>query len=316
MFHVKHMKGSDIMNMPFNYMEQQYINHFGLQPTSVKGERNVQTFYYKRELYDKIYSCFEFGLPKHWAMNWFRFWLFHCGSIGVVYTHKYGWVDQPYSVERLDYQWNPYQILVYNTYIPETRGIIGVNSTIIKLFDDFRSMESLVNRYAEMLANCDKATNVSLMNANIAYLFRASSKKNSQEIKEAYQEATTGNPLVIIDKEALNGESFEPMFPNVKNNFVAPDTMETRRAIMNAFLTEIGIRNVSVQKKERLTSGETDENNDETKSVVSVIYDNLKSCFDDTNKISGLNLTVKLRYDYSMRNNVSRETSTSTKRSV
>ena len=67
---------------------------------------------------------------------------------------------------------------------------------------------------------------------------------------------------------------------------------------MNAFLTEIGIRNSNYDKKERLTTSEIGENNDETRSIVEIIYNNISDCFERCNQISGLNLSVKLNYDY------------------
>lgn len=284
---------------PIDYARQQYVSHFNTQPSAVKGLWNAGTQFYKRLLYNKVYSCYEFELPQDWALNWFRFWLFHYGSIGVVYSHEYGWVCQPYSPLYYDYQYQPSTIVVANSHFKKViYGQIGENAYIIRCFDDFYGFDSIVTRYAEMLAQCDRSINVNLMNSNVSYVFEAKSKKNAQEIKTAYQKATEGEPLVVVNEKVLDGNSLVPLIPQVKNNFIAPSILESRRAIINAFLTEIGIRNVSVQKKERLTSGETNENNDETRAIVSVVYENLKYSMERTNEISGLNLRVNLRYDY------------------
>lgn len=292
--------------LPVDYAQQSYMSHFNIQPSQVKGSCNNAVWYYKRQLYAKLCSVFDFGLPDHWAANWFRFWLFEFGSIAVVYTNEYGWVCQPYGILKFDYQYQPKEIIVVNSkFDKEIGGIIGVNAGVIHCFDDYYGFDELLTRYAELLAQTEKSVNINLMNANVSYLFEAKSKKQAQEVKQAYKEATSGVPLVVLNDKVMDGKSIVPLLTRVRDNFIAPDMMETRRAIMNAFLTEIGIRNVSVQKKERLTSGETNENNDETQSVVSVVVDNIRSGMEVVNQISDLNLTVNLRYDY----DVSRETS-------
>lgn len=290
-----------------DYQHAMIADHFAMIPSDVRGQVNTATEFFKHQLYNKIYSVFKIKLPKYWDINWFRYHLFRFGSIAVVYTHKYGWVCNPYSVLELNWQYNPKIIQVTNAFFDEpVGGEIDVNAGIVHLFDSYLGVDHLVSRYAELLANTEKAININLANCNVAYLFEAESKKQASEIKDAYQQASEGHPLVVLNKKVLDGNQLNPLIPGVKNNFIAADLMELRRAIMNAFLTEIGIRNVSVQKKERLTSGETQENNDETKSIASIMLENMQSDFEYINQFSDLGLSVELAYGYE---NVSRETS-------
>lgn len=299
-----------ILNSPIMYSQQMFMDYFNLQPSSVKGRANISVDDNKRLLYTKLASCFEFTLPKEWAINYFRFWLFRFGSIGVVYTKEYGWVAQPYSIEEIDFQFQPKKILVYNSFFrTEKHGIIGVNSGIIHCMDDYFGLDDVVTKYSEMLAQVERSINVNLMNSNIAMYASAQSKKEADEIKLSYEKATSGEPLVVVNKDVLTREGFTPIFSKARESFIVPELLEARRAIMSAFLTEIGIRNVAVQKKERLTAGEYSENNDETKAIVSVIYDNIKYDMEYINALSGLNLDVRLRYDY-MESEVNRNDNT------
>lgn len=287
------------MNNPIDFRQQMDMNYFNIQPSQVKGRANSAVQFNKRYLYNKLYSVYRFTLPEHWAMNWFRFWLFQFGSIGVVYSKKYGWIDQPYSIIHLDMEFNPKEILVYNTFITkEIYGLIGYNAGIIHLMDDYYGLDDLVTYYAELLAQVGRSVNVNLMNSNMSLLGKAKSKKQGEEIKNAYSRATIGEPLVVVNSEVFSEEDFITLVPNIKNNYIAGELMETRRAIINAFLTEIGIRNVSVQKKERLVSNETSENNDETRAIATVIYENISRDMEVINSISGLGLKVEMRYDY------------------
>ena len=287
------------------YGQEMILDHFNIQPSNVKGRANAGTEFYKRLLYTKIYSTLDFSIPDSWKKNYFRFWLFHIGSIAVIYTKEFGWVCQPYSIIELDLYYNPKIIQVYNQFITTPKiGAIGVNAGIIKCMDDYFGLDDIVTRYATDLAQCDRSIEVNLMNSNVTAFFKAKSKKDADAIKEAYAQATTGKPFVVVNKEVMDDEAIETLLPKVKDNFIVPDLLQARRGILNAFLTEIGIRNANYDKRERLNSQEVNENNDETSAIISVVYDNIKKSMEVVNEISGLGLDVKLHYDYDDREEV------------
>lgn len=286
-------------DMPIMFDQDMLLNHFNIQPSMVKGRANAGVEFYKRLLYAKIYSTLDFTLPDGWKKNYFRFWLFHMGSVGVVYTNEFGWVCQPYSILQLDIYYNPRIIQVYNQFIKTPKiGAIGVNAGIIKCMDDYWGLDDIVTRYATDLAQCDRSIEVNLMNSNVTAFFKAKNKKDADAIKEAYAQATMGKPFVVINKEVMEDDSIETLLPNMKNNYLVNDLLQSRRGILNAFLTEIGIRNANYDKRERLNSQEVSENNDETSAIITVIYDNIKSSMEEVNKVSGLGLDVKLHYNY------------------
>lgn len=88
------------------------------------------------------------------------------------------------------------------------------------------------------------------------------------------------------------------MFPNTKQTYIGTELLEARRNVVNQFLTEIGIRNINNQKRAQQNNMEISENNDETKAIVSVMYDILKDCFEKVKKISGLDVGVEMRFEY------------------
>lgn len=287
------------MNEPILFNQQQMLDYFNLQPSEVLAQANVGTQFYKRYLYNLLYSVFNFKIPDEWELNYHRFWLLHYGSIGVIYTNEFGWVEQPYSIVKLNLYYNPKVIQVYNSFITTPKvGIIGVNAGIIKAFDDFYGFDDIISRYAEKLSQCDRSLDVSLMNANVTMYTEVENKKQADEVKTAYGDATTGKPFVVVNKNVLNGDGLKTMLPNVKNNFIAPDVLQAKRTILNEFLTFIGIKNANYDKKERLNSQEVNENNDQTSAIVTVIKDNIKKSCDVINSFSELDLDVELNYDY------------------
>lgn len=287
------------MNTPSLFADQQMINFYNYHPSEVKGVHNRETEFHKRYLWFKIYSTLKLTIPNNWDMNTFRYWLFRVGSIAVIYTKEYGWIAQPYSIDEINMNYNPKVITVYNQFVKTPKkGIIGVNAGIIKIMDDYYGLDDLVTRYAVMLAQVDRSLNVNLMNSNVTMLFEAENKKNAEEIKAAYGKATSGEPMVVLNKDVMNGKNITTLVPNPSGTFIGDKLEVLRRTIVNQFLTEVGIKNANYEKKERLNSQEVEQNNDETQAIISIIKDNIKDSMDRINKISTLGLDVSYKYNY------------------
>lgn len=290
-----------MLNNPITFSDQMIMDYFNIQPAEVKGQNNKTTAYYKRMLLNKVFSVYNFDLPDKKMLAWFRFWLFTWGSVAYVDTKsELGWVFYPYSTTALNYIYFPSEIqVVLNKEKTEPiEAKIGEDAEIVYLVDDRFGIMDIVNRYAEMLANCDKDINVNLMNANVSMVAYANDAKEATEIKQAYSQATDGKPLITMNNTLMFDESMKPFFKDVKGSYIANDLVVTRRAILNSFLTEIGIRNTNYEKKERLTTSEVDENNDETRALVLVWFDNLKECFKRCSELSGEKMDVSLNYEY------------------
>lgn len=286
-------------NAPIDYNAQSFIDYFNQQPSQVKGVWNAETDYNKRYLWFQIYSVFKFNIPDNWELNWFRYWLFQYGSIAVLYTREMGWIAYPYGIQKLNLYYQPKDIIVTSPFLHgEKIGRIGLNAEIVKIFDDYYSLADLVTRYATKLSNIDKAIDIALMNTNVAFLFEAKNKKDADTIKEAYANATQGNPLVTINKDVVGDGGLKPFFPSVKSNFIVDLLLQAKRTVINEFLTKIGIRNANYDKKERLNSQEVNENNDETKSIISIMYENISGAFERLNKLSGGELGLAVEYTY------------------
>ena len=82
-----------------------------------------------------------------------------------------------------------------------------------------------------------------------------------------------------------------------KQNFIADDVQLLKRKILNEFLTDIGINNTNLDKRERLTNDEVNANNDEVLANIYHWYDNISDGISKVNDMFGLNLTLSIR-DY------------------
>lgn len=280
---------------PISYGEQMAQQFFSMQPSTVYGVYNAETQSEKRYLYAKLYSNFKFTLPEYWPKNWFRFFLFNLGSICAIYTRENGWMCGPYGVSKISSYYQPSQIVFTNhTLNSEKTGVIGVNAGIIRVMDDYMGLDDLVTKYAVQLSNIDKSININLMNSNVSIVAQVKDKKVGQEIKEAYAEATKGVPFVALNKDILNGEPLRHFIEDVKGNFITLELLESRREILNQFLTDIGIPNANYTKRAQMGRQEVERNDRETEALVSIIESTIREGMEDINAISGLGLGVEL----------------------
>ena len=63
-----------------------------------------------------------------------------------------------------------------------------------------------------------------------------------------------------------------------KENFIADDVQLLKRKIVNEFLTDIGINNTNLDKRERLTDDEVNANNVETVVNIKLWKQNVEKC--------------------------------------
>ena len=201
---------------------------------------------------------------------------FKCGVTGI------GIFEQPTKCQ------------IANPVLGSFRRTIDVDCTLIKLQYNYQGIGWMLNRYSTLLAMCDSGIAVNLMNSKAAFIFKAASKAQAETIKKMYDNITCGQPAVFVGENgALNPENVFNL--PVKENFVADDIQILKRKIVNEFLTEIGINNTNLDKRERLTDDEVNANNDEVLANIQHWYDNISDGLQKANTMFNLNLGVQIR---------------------
>ena len=97
---------------------------------------------------------------------------------------------------------------------------------------------------------------------------------------------------------------------NLQQTYIAPQIMADLHRWKNLFLTEIGIPNSNFEKSERLITNEVNANNTETSAKVNLWLDQIKDGMKRANKMFGLDLDVKLRFNYDQKNEMIQEADT------
>lgn len=279
------------IDIPFSDLVNQF---FARKPKDVDGVANTSNLYYRDYLLKKILSRFEFsGIPSYWDFDYILEVLFLDGKLCITDTAM-GVLPFKCGVTGIGIFEQPTECQIANPVLGSFRRTIDVNCALIKLQYNYQGLGWMINRYSTLLAMCDSGIAVNLMNTKSAYIFKAASKAQAATIQKMYDEITMGKPAVFVGENgALNSENVYNL--PVKENFVADDIQLLKRKILNEFLTEIGINNTNLDKRERLTDDEVNANNDEVYANIQHWYDNLSDGINRANKLYNLGLSVKVR---------------------
>ena len=286
------MSNRKTKNVPFDDLER---NFFARRPKDVDGIANSSAMYYRGKLFRLLIQRFQFdNIPETWEYDYFLTHLFLDGSICVTDTSA-GILPLKCGLTGIGIFEQPTEVIIANPVLGNFKRIIGEDCEVIKLQYDYRGVSPILDRFSALLAMCDSSVAVNLMNTKVTWVFGATSKTQAETFKAIYDDITQGKPATFTSNDNI-GNLKENMFvmPAVQN-FIADDVQLLKRKILNEFLTDIGINNTNLDKRERLTDDEVNANNDEVLANISHWYDNISDGIQRVNDRYNLNLSVKIR---------------------
>ena len=257
-------------NVPFDDLLR---NFFARKPKDVDGVANTSAMYYRQWLLKKIFARFEFSIPSEWELDYFLDVLFREGHISITDTPM-GVVALRSGLTGIGIYNQPTRAIFANPVLGNFERTIDVDCSVIKLQYDYQGVGWMIDRYSTLLAMCDSGIAVNLMNTKAAYVFGATSKAQAESYKKMYDDITQGKPAVFVNGDSINKENMFTM--PAKENFISDDIQLLKRKIINEFLTDIGINNTNLDKRERLTDDEVNANNEEVRFNIMHWYDNIQ----------------------------------------
>lgn len=276
--------------IPFDDLKRQFLRE---EPKDVYGQFTWTNIYYKEWALKKILSRFELqNAPEEWDINYFWSHLFLDGYISILDT-ELGVIPLRCGVSGINVWDRPTDIIIANHVLGSFQRKIGVDGALIHLQYNYLGVSPILDRFSNLLAMCDSALAVNLMNSKVAFIGFVDDSAQAKTMQRMYDEISSGVPAVFARKSQVNTESF--MFNNVKQSFIADDIMLVRRKIVNDFLSDIGINNANLDKRERLNEQEVNANNEEVRFNVLNWVDTIQEGLNVSNKLYSLNLKVALR---------------------
>lgn len=281
-------------NVPF---EDLLRNFFARKPKDVDGVANTSSLYYRNKLFRLFLQRYVIeGMPKTWEFDYFNEHLFLDGVIGVTDTTA-GILALKCGLTGIGIFEQPTKTIYANPVLGNFERTIGEDCEIIRLQYNYQGIGWILDRYATLLAMCDSSIAVNLMNTKVSWVFGATDKTQAETFKAIYDDITQGKPAVFTSNQNVGNLKEQMFVMPAKQNFIADDVQLLKRKILNEFLTDIGINNTNLDKRERLTDDEVNANNDEVLANIYHWYDNINDGITKVNNMFGLSLKCTIR-DY------------------
>ena len=295
---------------PLNY-NQINLASGTYQPNTVKSYNNATYVFWFRALFQRAMSVIDIdGLPyKAPVKDFFKYCLYTYGFVAFFYDSRFGVSFQPCSTSGYDFYYQPTRVIVANPLLSK-EFTIGENCELVKLTPDFMGIIDIVSYYAEKMATCSSAVDMSLINSKFAFILGAKNKSMARVLKAILDAVNAGNPAVIYDSSLLmqnDEESKEAPWQdwtrNVKDSYITTDLLRDCQTILNNFDCEIGIPTIPYEKKERMVQDEATSRVIDSITRSTVWLNTLNESIKDVNKMFNLNLSAK-RHDFEMKKGV------------
>lgn len=135
-------------------------------------------------------------------------------------------------------------------------------------------------------------------------------EKQRLTLENLYSQYDGNQPFIFGNKNALNGEELRSI--NTGAPYVVDKLTEYKKEIWNEALTFLGINNMSISKKERLTENESSENNELVNlNLQSMLAPRLEACrqFNELFGLTGTDKEISVRVRSDLENIIKREQS-------
>lgn len=297
--------------IPFNY-EQINIAAGSYNPSPVKAYNNKAFAFWARSLFQRALSNVEIELPEYWngtIFDFFCYCLFKFGYVAVFNDVKFGKVFQPASLGGFDFYYSPTYAVIANPALPKSLqlsiGDAQVDNSdgvceILKLTPDYYGIYDIVEHYAAKLAELDSGIDMSLINNKFAFFLGAKNKSMGESLKKMMDKISKGEPLVIFDSKMADDPNskdvpWQSWERDLKKTYITTDQLADFKTILHQFDSEIGIKTLPIEKKERMIDAEARATDDDAISRSELWIRTFNESAKAVNKRFGLNISMKRR---------------------
>ena len=285
----------------FNY---DFLNVYNgsRSPGTIHAANTELGAYFRRYLFQKAVSVFDIECPDTWSKDYFWYVLYGAGYVGVLDVPGMGVIPQYCTIKGYNVYYQPKGFIVANAAIlngQTQEKYIGIDGVLMKLTPDYTGICDLIGYYADLMAVSAESMGVNILNSKLSYIFGVKNQAAADSFKKMVDKINAGDPSVFVDKNLLDADgnpTWVEYAQDLRNNFIAPDLLQTMNQIERMFESEIGIpNNGGIEKKERLISDEVNANNVSTYSKAALWLENLQTSCDEVNRMFGLNVSIDWR---------------------
>lgn len=272
-------------------------------------------------------SIFEWvNLPKSMDSRYLEQCLYYTGQASLLFDKKYGFINTkcagsgyvniyglPVRFNCFSYGYNSMRKLYVglNPMLTEAQKENQKNYECILVMNNWDrtptagSMELFAYRLYMAQRTCD----VNISAQRFPVMIRGT--KNQRLILENLYNQYNGNqPFIFGDSDQLNEDILKAI--DTKAPYVVDKISEYKKEIWNEALTFLGINNIAISKKERLTENESNENNELVNlNLQAMLEPRLRACreFNEKYGFTGTDKEISVRVRSDLKNIIKMEQS-------
>ena len=239
---------------------------------------NDQTFNDYMNRFKRIaLSIFEWvNLPKSMNSRYIEMCLFYYGQCAFLKDKTYGFINTkacsngyvniyglPTKINCFSYNYQSTRTLYtgLNPNLTEKQFEYQKNNEAILVMNNYDRLPTApsMELFAYRLYNAERTCDVNL-NAQRTPIIIAVDEKQRLMMENLYNQYNGNQPFIFGDKSQLSDIPIKAI--STEAPYIIDKITDYKKEIWNEALTYLGINNISVKKKERLTENESNENNE------------------------------------------------------
>ena len=268
---------------------------------------NSLTFDFYQRCFKKLcLSMFEWvDLPKGMDARFLEEVLYYNGLATLLYTEKYGYINTastpsgnlniyglPTSINCFSYGFSEIRKLytgLANEEAKKTDCILVLNC------QDRESTFSSMETFAYRMYKAERSADININSTKSPIVILADEKTKLSMIN-AYAKYDGNEPVIVGKKGQFNLDDINSI--DTRAEFIADKLQDYKKGIWNELLTFLGINNLN-EKKERMVTEETNQNNEVINlNLQSFLIPRKKAC-EQFNELFGTNISIRVRSDLS-----------------
>lgn len=266
---------------------------------------NSLTFEFYQRCFKKLcLSMFEWvDLPKGMDSRFLEEVLYYNGLATLLYTEKYGYINTastpsgnlniyglPTSINCFSYGFSEIRKLYTGLANEEARK---TNCILVLNCQDRESTFSSMELFAYRMYKAERSADINI-NATKSPIVILADEKTKLSMINAYAKYDGNEPVIVGKKGQFNLDDINSI--DTKAEFIADKLQDYKKGIWNELLTFLGINNLN-EKKERMVTEETNQNNEVINLNLQSFLIPRKEACNQFNELFNTNINVRVRSD-------------------
>ena len=267
-------------------------------------------------------SMFEWvNLPSSMNERFLEMCLYYTGQASLLHDKKYGYINTkctsngdlsiyglPNKLHCFSYDFQADRML-YTGLNPINK--FGENEECILVMNNWDRIptSNMMELFAWRLYLAQRTCDVNISSQRFPVMVVGDEKQRLM-LENLYNQYDGNQPFIFGNKNQLNDDMLKAI--KTEAPYVADKITDYKKEIFNEALTYLGVNNISVQKKERLTEAESNENNELVNlNLQAMLIPRLEACrqFNEKFGLTGTNKEISVRVRSDLHNIIKMEQS-------